>query len=446
MKRLIAIALTLALYSSIAHSSTAAASPVSYRNAVAVIATASSLQELAKLGSEANILIDHPQVGSPIPTVVASDRLATLRAAGLDLAIQPIDLEAVILAERRRIRSASAVFGSFFDDFRSASAIDDYLSTLADLPGAEIVDAGTSTEGRPIRGIRIGSGSSTFVIAAGQHAREWIAPAVAMCLADALARNDDGDASIRELSQRLSIVVVPLVNPDGYEFSRTTNRFWRKNRNGAGVDLNRNWDSMWGLGADTSPGSEVYPGTGAFSEAETKAVRDLVLGEQNVIGFLDYHSPIASILYPFAYTSEPGPQGLMPRQWAEQMAAAISAVYGESHDTRRPGVGNPSGGLAQDWAAGAEAIYAWTPELRGGTFTISPTEIRPACDENLAGFTTLATLVADHVGAGPPDPDAGPNGDGDGDGDGGCSSTGHGKATLLALLALGVLFRRRRSA
>ena len=55
--------------------------------------------------------------------------------------------------------------------------------------------------------------------------------------------------------------IVPVVNPDGYEFTHTLpekNRLWRKNRNmvnkqcyndgngrGAGVDLNRNLETFW---------------------------------------------------------------------------------------------------------------------------------------------------------------------------------------------------------
>ena len=45
-----------------------------------------------------------------------------------------------------------------------------------------------------------------------------------------------------------------------YEYTRTNNRYWRKNRsknagsNCIGVDLNRNWGYKWGgMGASTNP-------------------------------------------------------------------------------------------------------------------------------------------------------------------------------------------------
>eukprot|EP01050_Picozoa_sp_SAG11_P029447 SAG11_NODE_8297_length_1033_cov_0.784797_1_plen_145_part_10 len=103
--------------------------------------------------------------------------------------------------------------------------------------------------------------------------------------------------------QCLAVVgeIVPVANPDGYEFSRTVgNRLWRKNRNPnvdtgiaavgdcIGVDMNRNWGESWHLGdadkqiagGDGREGSDdpctyVFRGKAPFSEKESIAVRDL---------------------------------------------------------------------------------------------------------------------------------------------------------------------------
>ena len=46
-------------------------------------------------------------------------------------------------------------------------------------------------------------------------------------------------------------IIYPILNPDGYEFSWTSDRMWRKNRNDndgnscKGVDLNRNYEIEW---------------------------------------------------------------------------------------------------------------------------------------------------------------------------------------------------------
>ena len=108
--------------------------------------------------------------------------------------------------------------------------------------------------------------------------------------------------------------VAPMVNPDGHEHTRTQDRLWRKNRRrnpdgSIGVDPNRNYGYMWGtLNVNTSshvPVDETYVGPRAFSEPETRAVRNLVAREL-FGGVLTYHSYSQLILYPWGYTSEPG--------------------------------------------------------------------------------------------------------------------------------------------
>lgn len=96
--------------------------------------------------------------------------------------------------------------------------------------------------------------------------------------------------------------VLPVVNPDGYEFSHTTDRLWRKTRSMhelptaasgrlfkrppcAGVDLNRNWDFNWGdrAGASDDPCSDQYAGPRPFSEPEAKATAAFILRRQERI-------------------------------------------------------------------------------------------------------------------------------------------------------------------
>ena len=54
------------------------------------------------------------------------------------------------------------------------------------------------------------------------------------------------DPVVRSLVDSTRIVIVPVVNPDGYLFSWSSERYWHKNRrpnnpSDFGVDLNRNW-------------------------------------------------------------------------------------------------------------------------------------------------------------------------------------------------------------
>ena len=74
--------------------------------------------------------------------------------------------------------------------------------------------------------------------------------------------------------------IIPVANPDGYEYSMTKDRMWRKNRRinpGSeceGVDINRNFPKAYGVSSSTNPCHEDFRGTEAFSENEAAAMRD----------------------------------------------------------------------------------------------------------------------------------------------------------------------------
>ncbi|QQP52967.1 Carboxypeptidase B, partial [Caligus rogercresseyi] len=84
--------------------------------------------------------------------------------------------------------------------------------------------------------------------------------------------------------------IMPLVNPDGYEYTRTTSRLWRKNRapppKGSrcfGVDLNRNWNPAM-IPVRTS--IRVHTGLGA----EVKTAKKLLSGLPDIRHYLGFHS------------------------------------------------------------------------------------------------------------------------------------------------------------
>ena len=96
------------------------------------------------------------------------------------------------------------------------------------------------------------------------------------------------------------------MNPDGYHYSRTVDRLWRKNRahvDGAcyGVDLNRNHDYNWAKrkGASTDPCSDVYAGVMVGDQLETIAKRDFLADKWNQIQmYLSIHSAADAIFVP----------------------------------------------------------------------------------------------------------------------------------------------------
>jgi murein tripeptide amidase MpaA len=62
----------------------------------------------------------------------------------------------------------------------------------------------------------------------GIHAREWITPAVVTFMIRQLVEARNPEES--DLLEKLDWYFLPLVNPDGYEYTRSTDRLWRKTR------------------------------------------------------------------------------------------------------------------------------------------------------------------------------------------------------------------------
>jgi Zinc carboxypeptidase len=179
---------------------------------------------------------------------------------------------------------------------------------------------GKSTQGQDITMLRIGCTSATnpsrIFINAVQHAREWAAGMTVPYMADqmsaALAAGRNGDAAALEMQIMLSeveILIVPISNPDGYNYTRR-NRFHRKSMREhvgspcVGVDLNRNWGVAYGGSSSTSSYvcDDIYIGSGAFSEPEVKALHDVVKRTKGIRAHIDYHTNGGMILGPWSYS------------------------------------------------------------------------------------------------------------------------------------------------
>lgn len=138
----------------------------------------------------------------------------------------------------------------------------------------------------------------------GTHAREWISPAAVTYILNELVVNwDNHEPYIRDLAW----YIMPVVNPDGYEYSHTHERLWRKNRrdNGTkcpGVDIDRNYKTYWDTGVSSdNPCSDVYRGKAERSEIETKYILKYFLRVNKYLIrlFLTFHSYGQYILYPW---------------------------------------------------------------------------------------------------------------------------------------------------
>ncbi|HYE02830.1 MAG TPA: M14 family metallopeptidase [Phycisphaerales bacterium] len=340
-------------------------------------------------------------VGGPVDFRVPADALPVLDEAGVPYRVIIEDVQALIDRERAEL-GAPARGPGWHATYHPLNEISAFVDTLvAQRPDlATRLSVGTSVQGREIFAIRItGPGDAStrpiVVFSSVQHAREWIAAATTQWIADRLVSGYDTDSSVRTLVDAFEIIIIPVVNPDGYVYTWTTNRLWRKNRrdngNGTfGVDNNRNWGYQWGgEGASTNPGNDTYRGTGPFSEPETAAMRDFITARPRVLMHVDFHSYSQLILSPWGYTVSLPPDALLFEHLNAGMQQAIASVHGMGY-AAGPSYTTiyPASGVAPDWSYGDRGALGWTIELRDtgqNGFILPADQIVPTAEEAFAG-------------------------------------------------------------
>ncbi len=341
---------------------------------------------------------EHRGVGLPLDIVVPEGAVARLREAGLSPTILVPDIDAVAAAEAARLRDHEAARpGDWYGEFRDFEAIGGHLAALARAhpERAELSIVGGSVEGRPLLALRIGGGAGTtpMLVNGTQHAREWIAAMVSTCVAERLLEGYATDSAIREFVDATELWVVPVVNPDGYQYAWSSDRYWRKNRRGGhGVDLNRNFSvAFGGAGSSNQKRSEIYRGEYAFSEPETQALRDLVRREAIAL-HVDFHAYGQLVLHPWNYTAAPAKQRDRYAAIGDRIVSAIFATHGTRYTLKAGAQLYPAAGTMSDWMHGEATATSFTIELRpkgGSGFVLPPEQIRPSCDEGLAAVLEL---------------------------------------------------------
>ena len=383
------------------------------------VANAAALDRL--LASGVVSWLEHPRPGV-VPVLVSPERRAMLWADGWSLRVLSADVQRDVDEEALRLTAQPPIVaggGDFFLDFRELAVIEAEIdATVAAAPDlVTYYEIGESVNGRTIRGVRItapGDDSRPAVlVTAGQHAREWIAVSSGMYVIDQLVTRA-AEPEFAAMLQAVQILVIPVVNPDGYEYTWSGERYWRKNRrNGVGVDTNRNFGHNWGgEGASNVPEDENYAGTAAFSEPESAAVRDFVQAHPELVAHLDVHSFGQLVLYPWGDIDEPAPDDAALAATATAMANAMGAT-GTDYTPIQGVHLYPAAGNVIDWAYGDAGLHAVTMELRPLDpevgFVLPPGQIGPVGDEVLAGLWVLLSWANGVV----PDPTGGESSSGD---------------------------------
>ena len=325
----------------------------------------------------------------------------------------------------KRIDKSGYDFLKFFSCYHTTTEQHTHLDELvkAHPDKAETFSIGTSYKGRDLKAIRISDSvmnsknKPMIWVDGGIHGREWVASSTALWIATALLGEVDSSLhqEVRQLLEIYQFVILPLSNPDGYEYSRSSksNRLWRKTRRPSGckykiplvkeklcpkcygIDPNRNFDVAFGTAGTTpEPCSETYPGSEAFSEENTKAMRDFIEKNSEIIKlYLSYHSYSQLFLKPLGYSVVLHPDEGIHNRAGDAYVDAVERTHGYQYESMVSMYLYPNSGSSADWAYKKRKIVnSYTVELRdeGKYMFFLPTEqIKPTGEENMRGFVAL---------------------------------------------------------
>lgn len=353
----------------------------------------------------------------PVDLRLSPEQYARFLELGLEHRVIVDDLQVVVDAERARIAARSQRDDvEWYEEYRTLDQYRVRWASIVDAnPGvARLETLGQSLEGRSIPGIVLNGDGRTdkpvFVINACQHAREWLSPAATTFMIEQLVNGYGSDARITRLLDELEWVFLPMVNPDGFDFTWTDQRFWRKNKRVIddvlrGVDLNRNWSFEWGgLGSSGNPGSGTYRGESPFTEPELLVYLDAIDSMRDrVVGHLDVHTFSQFVLSPWGFQLEEPVDIAEMTELGNIFAAGVRDATGAEYEV---GTGATVlylySGNATDWFYGELDALSWTIELRPTPpitlpgFDPPPDQILPAGEELLEGTLRLAEEFVRH--------------------------------------------------
>ncbi len=267
---------------------------------------------------------------------------------------------------------------------------------------------GRSIEGRAIYAVKISDNpdinestlEGVVYFDALHHAREPMSMESLLYFMWWLLENYNSNDEANYLINNRELHFIPIVNPDGYVYNQIKapegRGYWRKNRrdlgNGVfGVDLNRNYSSDFSdaIGSSSKFQSSIYHGQEAFSEPETRAVRDYLVKVKPKTAFT-CHSFGQMILTP------PGCNGV-PKDSDKYLEYSSEFIndsfrgYGGVFDMLHYN----ACGTTMDYMHEL-GIYAWTPEI-GTSFWPEISEFCSTVQNMLESYKYISHIAGSYT-------------------------------------------------
>ncbi|KAF1413784.1 Carboxypeptidase B, partial [Spheniscus humboldti] len=334
-----------------------------------------------------------------------------LKESGVEYRVLIDNLQAALDAQ---FDSKARTTGHSYEKYNNWETIAAWTADIAaqnpDLVSRIVI--GKTYEGRPMYLLRMGKrgpNKKAIFMDCGFHAREWISPAFCQWFVKEALETYGKDTVMTKLLNSLDFYVLPVVNIDGYVYTWTKDRMWRKTRSKnagsrcIGTDPNRNFNAGWcTLGASKNSCDSTYCGSAPESEKETKALADFIREHLPTIkAYLTIHSYSQLLLFPYSYTYK------LPSNYEElnSIAHAASKQLASLYNTEYkygPGATTiyPAAGGSDDWAYDQGIKYSFTFELRDTGrygFVLPESQIKPTCEETLLAVKYIANYVLEHL-------------------------------------------------
>jgi len=270
---------------------------------------------------------------------------------------------------------------SFPPDIEFYSLTDDLTALVQaqnkKLPGSAKLDTlGQTVGGRELHALKLGANidgepkAARVLFTGGLHAREWLGPTYTYLIAEWLVTNyptgpggGPNPAFAKDLLDNNHIWFVPMCNPDGHEYTVTTERLHRKNSPGGdghflsapgakpkrdtnapdSTDLNRNfatkqWQAIIDSGkGDFSPDLDgpTFPGKTAASAIEVQLLQKMIDATPFDLA-VDHHTYDCALLYPYGDDPGKAQQNTRLLSFSGLMQKQINAKA-QKNPTTRPG-------------------------------------------------------------------------------------------------------------